>query len=72
MNILSNLKTIRRNSAIGRYTSLAALVLMGISIYFSYQLTGNAPTKQTENFTWLTAGSLFLGFILFQKYILLT
>ncbi len=67
MNILSNEKTIRRNSAIGRYTSLAALVLMGVSIYFSYQLTGDtAVTKQNENFTWLTAGSLFLGFILFQ------
>ncbi len=66
MNVLSNEKTIRRNGKIGNYTSLAALACMGLSVYFSTQAGDKLFTPQAQNFSLLTAGSLFLGFILFQ------
>lgn len=67
MNVFSNEKTIERNSKIGRYTSLVALGLMVISIYFSFQLQDAALKNETQSlYTWLTGISLFAGFVLFQ------
>jgi hypothetical protein len=66
MNVISNEKTMRRNGKIGNYTSLGALACMGLSIYFSTQAGDKLFTPQAENYSLLTAGALFLGFILFQ------
>lgn len=66
MNILSNEKLIRRNAKIGSYTSLVAFGLMLVGMYFSFQLTDPKVVRANEQYTWLMAGSLFVGFILFQ------
>jgi hypothetical protein len=66
MNVFSNEKTIRRNGKIGSYTSMAAFGLMLLGMYFSFRLTNEQFAKENENYTWFMAGSLFLGFILFQ------
>ena len=66
MNVLSNEKIIRRNGKIGNYTSMAAFGLMLVGMYFSFRLTDVEFARQNENYTWLMAGSLFLGFVLFQ------
>jgi hypothetical protein len=58
MNVLTNEKTVRRNAKIGSYTSLAAFGLMLLGMYFSFRLTDDKFARM--------AGSLFLGFILFQ------
>jgi hypothetical protein len=66
MNVFSNEKTIRRNGKIGSYTSLVAFGLMLLGMYFSFRLTDPQFARQNENYNWLMAGSLFVGFILFQ------
>jgi hypothetical protein len=66
MNILTNEKTIRRNGKIGSYTSLVAFGLMLLGMYFSFRLTDEQFARENENYTWMMAGSLFAGFILFQ------
>src|SRR5260370_2943499 len=66
MNILTNEKTIRRNSKIGTYFSFVAFGLMLIGIYFSFRLSDVQFAKENENYVWWMSGALFAGFILFQ------
>lgn len=66
MNVLVNEKTIRRNSKIGNYTSLLALGLMLVGVYISFRLSDLQFARENENYVWWMAGTLFVGFILFQ------
>ena len=66
MNILTNEKTIRRNSKIATYLSIASFVLMLGGVYFSFRLSDVQFAKDNPNWTWWMAGALFGGFILFQ------
>jgi hypothetical protein len=57
MKIIKNEKLIKRNSRIGQYTSLAALVVLGIGMYISF--------TRPELFLW-AVGALLVGFTLTQ------
>ena len=57
MKIIKNEKLIKRNSKIGQYTSLGALVVLGIGMYISF--------TRSELFIW-AVGALLLGFTLTQ------
>lgn len=57
MKIVRNEKLIKRNNKIGQWTSLAALVVLGIGMYISF--------KHQELFVWALA-SLLIGFTLTQ------
>jgi len=57
MKIIKNEKLIKRNSKIGQYTSLGALVVLGVGMYISF--------SRPELFVW-AVGALLLGFTLTQ------
>jgi hypothetical protein len=57
MKIIKNEKLIKRNSKIGQYTSLGALLVLGVGMYISFM--------QPELFTWALA-ALLIGFTLTQ------
>jgi len=57
MKIIKNEKMIKRNSKIGQYTSLGALVVLGIGMYISF--------TRSELFVWALA-ALLVGFTLTQ------
>ena len=57
MKIIKNEKLINRNAKIGNYTSLGALVVLGLGMYISF--------TQPELFIWAVA-ALLLGFTLTQ------
>lgn len=57
MKIIKNEKLIKRNSKIGQYTSLGALVVLGIGMYVSF--------TRPELFVW-AIGALLVGFTLTQ------
>ncbi len=57
MKIIKNEKLIKRNSKIGQYTSLGALLVLGIGMYISF--------AQPELFVW-AVGALLAGFTLTQ------
>lgn len=57
MKIVKNEKLIKRNSKIGQYTSLGALVVLGIGMYISF--------TRPELFVWALA-ALLVGFSLTQ------
>jgi hypothetical protein len=57
MKIIKNEKLIKRNAKIGQYTSLGALVVLGIGMYISF--------TKPELFIWAVA-ALLLGFTLTQ------
>jgi hypothetical protein len=57
MKIIKNEKMIKRNSKIGQYTSLGALVVLGVGMYISF--------TRPELFVW-AVGALLLGFTLTQ------
>ena len=57
MKIISNEKLISRNKKIGQYTTMAALVILGIGLYYSFV----QPEK-----IFITFGALLIGFLLTQ------
>ncbi len=57
MKIVSNEKLINRNKKIGQYTTMAALVILAIGLYYSF--------VQPEKIT-ITFGALLFGFLLTQ------
>jgi len=57
MKIIKNEKLIKRNSKIGQYTSLGALVVLGVGMYISF--------TKPELFVW-AVGALLIGFTLTQ------
>ena len=57
MKIIKNEKLINRNSKIGQFTSLGALVVLGIGMYISF--------TQPDLFVW-AVGALLLGFTMTQ------
>jgi hypothetical protein len=57
MKIIKNEKLIKRNSKIGQFTSLGALVVLGVGMYISF--------TKPELFVW-AVGALLLGFTLTQ------
>ncbi len=57
MKIIKNEKIIKRNSKIGQYTSMGALVVLGVGMYISF--------TRPELFVW-AVGALLLGFTLTQ------
>jgi hypothetical protein len=57
MKIIKNEKLIKRNAKIGQYTSLGALVVLGIGMYISF--------TRPELFIWAVA-ALLIGFTLTQ------
>jgi hypothetical protein len=57
MKIVTNEKLIKRNAKIGQYTSIAALVILGIGLYISF--------KMPDKFAY-SLGALLVGFFLSQ------
>ena len=57
MKIVTNSKLIKRNSAIGKYSSIGALLVLGIGLYITF--------KFPEKFIY-SMGCLLLGFLLSQ------
>jgi hypothetical protein len=57
MKIVTNSKMIKRNAKIGQYTSIGALVILGIGLYISFKF----PTKFPYSL-----GALLLGFFMSQ------
>lgn len=57
MKIIKNEKLIKRNAKIGQYTSIGALVVLGVGMYISF--------TQPELFVW-ALGALLVGFTLTQ------
>jgi hypothetical protein len=57
MKIVKNSKLIKRNAAIGKYTSIAALVVLGIGLYITF--------KMPDKFAY-SMGCLLAGFLLSQ------
>lgn len=57
MKIVSNEKLINRNKKIGQYTTMAALAILGIGLYYSF--------AQPEKIV-ITFGALLVGFLLTQ------
>jgi hypothetical protein len=44
MKIVTNSKLIRRNAAIGKYSSIVALVILGIGLYITFKMPDKFPT----------------------------
>jgi len=57
MNIIKNEKLIKRNSKIGQYTSMGALLVLGAGMYISF--------SRPELFVW-AVGALLVGFTMTQ------
>jgi hypothetical protein len=57
MKIASNTKLIKRNQKIARYTTFAALAVLGVGLYISF--------SSPEAFSW-SLGALVIGFLLSQ------
>src|SRR5512137_2765006 len=57
MKIVTNSKLIKRNATIGKYSSIAALVILGIGLYITFKLP--------EKFAY-SMGCLLVGFLLSQ------
>lgn len=57
MKVVTNLKLIKRNAKIGQYTSVGALVILGIGLYISF--------KMPDKFVY-SLGALLLGFFMSQ------
>jgi len=57
MKIVTNTKMIKRNAKIGQYTSIGALVVLGIGLYISF--------KYPDKFAY-SLGALLLGFFMSQ------
>jgi hypothetical protein len=57
MKTVTNVKLVKRNAKIGQYTSLAALVVLGIGLYITF--------KMPDNFVY-SLGALALGFVMSQ------
>jgi hypothetical protein len=57
MKVVTNLKLIKRNAKIGQYTSVGALVVLGIGLYVSF--------KMPDKFVY-SLGALLLGFFMSQ------
>ncbi len=57
MKIVSNTRLIQRNKKLGQFTTIAALVILGVGLYVSF----TAPEQIT-----ITFGALLLGFLLSQ------
>ena len=57
MKTVTNAKLIKRNAKIGQYTSLGALVVLGIGLYFSFAM----KEKYIYSFV-----ALILGFLMSQ------
>jgi hypothetical protein len=57
MKVVTNLKLIKRNAKIGQYTSLGALVILGVGLYISF--------KMPDKFIY-SLGALLLGFFMSQ------
>jgi len=57
MKIVTNAKMIKRNAKIGQYTSIGALVVLGIGLYISF--------KMPDKFAY-SLGALLLGFFMSQ------
>ena len=57
MKIVTNTKMIKRNAKVGQYTSIGALVVLGIGLYISF--------KYPDKFVY-SLGALLLGFFMSQ------
>jgi len=57
MKVVTNTKLIKRNSKIGQYTSIGALVVLGIGLYISFKI----PSKFAYSL-----GALLIGFFMSQ------
>ncbi len=57
MKVVTNTKLIKRNAKIGQYTSIGALVVLGIGLYISFKM----PTKFIYSL-----GALLVGFFMSQ------
>jgi len=57
MKVVTNLKLIKRNAKIGQYTSIGALVILGVGLYISF--------KMPDKFIF-SLGALLLGFFMSQ------
>jgi hypothetical protein len=57
MKVVTNLKLIKRNAKIGQYTSIGALVILGVGLYISF--------KMPDKFIY-SLGALLLGFFMSQ------
>lgn len=57
MKVVTNTKLIKRNAKIGRYTSIGALVILGVGLYISF--------KMPDKFAY-SLGALLLGFFMSQ------
>ena len=57
MKVVTNTKLIKRNSKIGQYTSVGALVILGVGLYISF--------KMPDKFIF-SLGALLLGFFMSQ------
>ena len=57
MKVVTNTKLIKRNAKIGQYTSVGALVILGVGLYISF--------KMPDKFVY-SLGALLLGFFLSQ------
>jgi hypothetical protein len=66
MNILTNEKTIRRNSKIGSILMIAGFLLIGGAMYLSFRMSDIQFAKDNANYFWWMTGALFGGFIAFQ------
>jgi hypothetical protein len=57
MKIVTNVKLIKRNAKIGQYTSLAALVVLGIGLYITFKIPNRFE---------LSLAALLIGFFMSQ------
>jgi hypothetical protein len=57
MKVVTNIKLIKRNAKIGQYTSVGALVILGVGLYISF--------KMPDKFAY-SLGALLLGFFMSQ------
>jgi hypothetical protein len=57
MKIVTNTKLIKRNAKIGQYTSIGALVILGVGLYISF--------KMPDKFAY-SLGALLIGFFMSQ------
>lgn len=63
MQIVTNQKTIQRNKRIGSFATLAAILLFGVGIVFTWTVKDQQVLQQ---YVWLMYGTLVLGFIAAQ------
>lgn len=63
MKIVTNSKLIKRNAKIGQYTSMGALVVLGVGLYITF--------KMPDKFSY-SMGALLIGFIMSQVGIYFT